>query len=84
LSWNDRLNKSNEVTLNFLDVYQGYTYIKSKNINKIEKILSNVSEPFQLISIGLAKKTNKNNKILKIYRSREKVIRNPILFDASC
>jgi len=61
LSWNYRLNKSNEVTLNFLDAYQGYTDIKSKNTNKIEKFLSTVSEPFQLISIGLATK-NKNNK----------------------
>jgi hypothetical protein len=67
LSWNYRLNKSNEVTLNFLDTYQGmrsYTDIKSKNTNKIEKFLSNVSEPFQLISIGLAKKTT-NKKYLK-------------------
>ena len=89
LSWNYRLNKSNsrEVTLNFLYAYLGYTYIKSKNTEKIEKFLSNVSEPFQLISIGLAKKTTK---ILKIYRSRGAggaggvIIRNLILFYASC
>lgn len=30
LSWNNRLNRSNEVTLNFLIAYQGYTNIKSK------------------------------------------------------
>jgi len=38
LSWNHRLNKSNEVTLNLFEAYQGYTYIKTKNIEKIEKI----------------------------------------------
>jgi hypothetical protein len=35
LSWNYRLKKSNEVTLNFIDPYQGYTDIKTKNTNKI-------------------------------------------------
>jgi len=35
LSWNYRLNKSNEVILNFLDPYPGYTDLISKNTNKI-------------------------------------------------
>lgn len=38
MSQNYRLNKSNEVTLNLLDAYQGYTSNKSKNTNKNSKI----------------------------------------------
>lgn len=54
-------------------------YLDSKSKDKIEKFLSNVSEPFQLHSINLAIHNYKVNK------DREKVIiRNPILFDASC
>jgi DNA-directed RNA polymerase len=54
-------------------------YLGSNSKDKIDKFLSNVSEPFQLHSIGLAIFKYEDSK------DREKVIiRNPILFDASC
>ena len=47
--------------------------------DKIDKFLSNVSEPFQLHSIGLAVPKYKENK-----DQGKVIIKNPILFDASC
>ena len=50
--------------------------------DKLENILSNVSEPFQLFSIGIA---NIESLKYKEEGGKEKVVvRNPILFDASC
>ena len=77
LSWNDRLNKHNEVWRSYNDAV--IEYVKDKSKDKIDKFLSNISEPFQLHSIGLAiynynESTNKEKFI----------INNPILFDASC
>ena len=78
LSWNNRLNKSNEVTKNFVEYYIDYLTNNSKD--SMKKLISNVSEPFQFISIGLAKIDYlQNNKA-----GERSIIRNPILFDASC
>ena len=76
-SWNDRLNKSEDLWLKYDQAIMDYLFENSKD--KIDKFLFNVSEPFQLHSIGLAIHKYKENK------DRGKVIiRNPILFDATC
>jgi DNA-directed RNA polymerase len=77
LSWKDRLNKSEELWINYY--YAIIDYLEFNSKEKIDKFLSNVSEPFQLHSIGLAIHNYEDSK------DREKfIIRNPILFDASC
>jgi len=78
LSWNDRLDKSNIITEQFLEA--ALDYLNNLSNDKLNKLIVNISEPFQFISIGLAKldylkATEDNNKC---------IIRNPILFDASC
>ena len=78
LSWNDRIDKSNIITEQFLDA--ALEYLNNESNFKIKNLILNISEPFQFISIGLAKldylkATEENNKC---------IIRNPILFDASC
>jgi DNA-directed RNA polymerase len=78
LAWNDRLLKANETTLKFKEAFVDYFEKQSKE--KLAKILSSVAEPFQYISIGLAKldymNAKKGDQFCKLS--------NPILFDASC
>lgn len=74
-SWNDKLIISEKITNEFK------LYALDKNENKLKELIQNISEPFQFISLGLAKmeyleKTNLNLKNISI--------NNPILFDASC
>ena len=73
-SWNDRINISEKITKEFKE------YTLNKNENKLNELIKDLSEPFQFISIGLAKIE---------YLEKEKlglktIINNPILFDASC
>ena len=73
-SWNDRINISDKITNDFKE------YTLTKNEDKLKELITDLSEPFQFISIGLAKIE---------YLEKEKlglktIINNPILFDASC
>ena len=73
-SWNERINISDKITNEFKE------YTLNKNEDKLNELIKDLSEPFQFISIGLAKIE---------YLEKEKlglntIINNPILFDASC
>jgi DNA-dependent RNA polymerase len=74
-SWNDKLIISEKITNDFK------LYALDKNEDKLKELIQDISEPFQFISLGLAKldyleKTNLNLENISI--------NNPILFDASC
>jgi DNA-dependent RNA polymerase len=78
LSWEDRLNKSNEVTLEFLEA--SFDYLNKNSKDGLKNLINKVSEPFQYISIGLAK----TDYLINQKAGKISIIRNPILFDASC
>ena len=73
-SWNDRLNISDTITNEFKE------YTLNKNENKLNELIKDLSEPFQFISIGLAKIDYLEKERLGL----KTIINNPILFDASC
>jgi DNA-directed RNA polymerase len=50
------------------------------NDEKLNALIKDLSEPFQFISIGLAKMEYLNNEV----KGLKCIINNPILFDASC
>ena len=72
LPWNDRLFKVDEI----INEYVESSKISKNNIKYVEDNLDKISEPFQFISIMVAKLSTLNNP--------EQAISNPILFDASC
>jgi len=55
-------------------------YTLNKNENKLNELIKDLSEPFQFISIGLAKIDYLEKERLGL----KTIINNPILFDASC
>lgn len=74
-SWNDKLIISEKITNDFK------LYALDKNEDKLKELIQDISEPLNIISLGLAKldyleKTNLNLENISI--------NNPILFDASC
>jgi DNA-directed RNA polymerase len=73
-SWNDRINISDNITKEFKE------YTLNKNEYKLNELIKDLSEPFQFISIGLAKieYLEKENLGFKT------IINNPILFYANC
>jgi len=73
-SWNDRLNISDKITNDFKE------YTLNKNEDKLNELIKDISEPFQFISLGLAKIDYLEKKKLGL----NGIINNPILFDASC
>lgn len=73
-SWNDRLNISDKITNEFKE------YTLNKNEDKLIELIKDLSEPFQFISIGLAKIDYLEKERLGL----KTTINNPILFDASC
>lgn len=72
LPWNDRLFKVDEI----INEYVESSKISKNNIKYVEDNLDKISEPFQFISIMVAK--------LSTLNIPEQAISNPILFDASC
>jgi hypothetical protein len=76
LSWNSRLGKVDEIMNKFDEAIKEFP-----NKEKIIKLVENLSEPFQFLSIAFAKlHTSKYEE----EGNNEIIVNNPILFDASC
>ena len=70
------MNISDKITNDFKE----YEYILNKNEDKLNELIKDISEPFQFISIGLAK----IDYLEKDKLGLKSTINNPILFDTSC
>lgn len=100
LSWNDRIKKSNNLSVNFQECFgfelpplnsrlpqEGSVLSEQKeevkveiNNEKLNALIKDLSEPFQFISIGLAKMQYLKSEV----KGLKCIINNPVLFDASC